>query len=235
MRITLILAILCLSLSTNAKFSSEDSVLVNLTGGNTDLKTYAAKSINTYEFSKTQAIEFTGSYNYGESSGVRSNENWLFGLLYDYSFRETNAMFIGQSIEADRFIDIRRRYNTDFGYKHYFFKTDKFSFLTEFGYRYEIRENTNSAVADKKTSKGRLYTEADHKVDERLSYKMWIEYVSGFSDTKDYQLNIEPSVIVNLNTILSMKSAYLWKYDNEPVEGKGKSDYNYTLTLIAKF
>ncbi|EQC47376.1 DUF481 domain-containing protein [Bacteriovorax sp. Seq25_V] len=235
MRFSLIAALVCLSMNTYAKFSSEDSVLINLTGGNTEQETYALKSINKYEVSSKQAFELLGNYNYGESEGKRSIENWLVGLRYDYSLTETNAMFLGQSMEADRFIDIKRRYNTDFGYKHHFVKTDNFSLLSELGYRYEIRKNTDETVADKKTSKVRAYVEANHKYDEKISYKFWAEYVSSFSESKDYLLNLEPSIIVNLTSILSMKSAYLWKYDNAPVEGKGKSDYNYTLTLIAKF
>lgn len=235
MRYSLIVFVTFLSFSTLAKFSSEDSILVNLTGGNTRQETYALKSVNKYEVSQEQAFELTGNYNYGESSGVRSNENWLIGLRYDYSLTQTSAMFLGQSMEADRFIDIKRRYNSDFGYKYYFYKTDNFSLLSEVGYRYEIRKNTDNSIADKKTSKGRGYVEASHKYDEKLSYKLWVEYISSFSDTKDYLVNLEPSVIVNLTSILSMKSAYLWKYDSSPVAGNGKADYNYTLTLIAKF
>ena len=227
--------ILCaLSLNTYAQFSSEDTATVNITGGNTDLKTYALKSVNAYKWTK-HSLGLNGLYNYGESDKERSAENWNLGLRYDFIFSDKVSLYFGELLEADRFAGVKRRYNTDLGAKYTFINTDKTKLFAELGYRYTIEESTDTTAADRKDSKGRAYLETSRVFKKDLTGKFWVEYLPNFSNSDDFLINLEPSIIVALSSTFSMKSAYLWKYDNSPNAGNGKHDYNYTLSLIANF
>ncbi|WP_052590548.1 DUF481 domain-containing protein [Halobacteriovorax marinus] len=233
MKFVFIMLFSAISMSSFAQFKSEDSASVNITGGNTDLKTYTFKSDNSYTVEKS-VYRAHGSYHYGESDSVRSAENWDFGLRYDYNFLPTTGMYVGELIEADRFAGYDRRYNTDLGLTHIFYKSDSATFLAEAGLRYAIEKPLDNSE-DKKDFKGRIYTEITEKLQDNLKGKFWIEYLPNFSESKDYLVNLEPSLIITLTKTFSMKTAYLWKYDNEPPTGKSKYDHNYTLSLLANF
>ena len=56
-----------------------------------------------------------------------------------------------------------------------------------------------------------------------------------FSESNDWQLNVEPSLNFAMSSNLSVKLGYLYKYDNEPADGLKRYDSQYTTTLIAKF
>ncbi|WP_372655532.1 YdiY family protein [Halobacteriovorax sp.] len=233
MKSVFIVLLSVLSLTSFAQFKSEDSASINIAGGNTDLKTYTLKSNNAYEVNKS-IYKFNGAYHYGESDSVRSAENWSLGLRYDYAFLPLTGLYFGELIEADRFSGYDRRFNTDLGMTHFFYKSDSSSLLAEAGLRYTIQKQLDNSE-DKKGFKGRLFVEATEVIQENIKGKFWVEYLPNFSESEDYLLNIEPSLIIALNKTLSMKTAYLWKYDNQPTVSKSKYDYNYTLSLIANF
>lgn len=233
MKIIFITLLFAMSFSSLAQFKSEDSASVNITGGNTDLKTYTFKSDNAYTLDKS-VFKMNGSYHYGESDSVRSAENWALGLRYDYNAFPKTGMYVGELIEADRFAGYDRRYNTDLGLTHSIYKTDLKALLVEAGLRYAVEKPLDNSE-DKKDFKGRVYGEISHTLKENIKGKFWIEYLPNFSESEDYLVNLEPSLIVTLTSTFSMKTAYLWKFDNLPPAGKSKYDHNYTLSLIANF
>ncbi len=233
MKFMFLVLLSAISISSFAQFKSEDSAAINVAGGNTDLKTYTFKSDNSYTISKS-TYKFLGMYHYGESDSVRSAENWELGLRYDYAFFPETGMYVGELVEADRFAGYDRRYNSDLGATHIFYKSDSALLVGEAGLRYTI-EKPLTSEEDKKDFKGRLYVEITETLKENVKGKIWVEYLPNFSEGSDYLVSLEPSLIVTLSKTFSMKTAYLWKYDNVPPTGKSKYDYNYTLSLIANF
>ncbi|MBT7609758.1 MAG: DUF481 domain-containing protein [Bacteriovoracaceae bacterium] len=234
MRLILFFLLSFIIFSANAEFKSEDSASITLTGGNTEFESYALKSLNTFKKDK-RSYKLNGGYNYGESSKVRSSENWNIELRYDYALSDHNSLYLGEVAEADRFSGIRRRYNTDLGFKYTFIKSDHIHFLAELGYRYSIEQNIDQTIALLKDSKGRVYLEGSKTLKSNIKGKFWLEYLPNFSRSQDYLINLEPSLLISLTSVFSMKTAYLWKYNNGPSVGTGKHDYNYTLTLISNF
>lgn len=230
----ILLVLLLLPFSALAEFKSEDSVSINLTGGNTELDTYNLSSKNSYKF-KEHSIDFNALYNYGESSGVTVSENWTIGAQYNYPLSKKLDLYIGESVESDRYAGLRRRYNTDLGLKVKIIKTEKTHLNSEIGYRYSIEKYVDKTVADKKSSKGRIFIDGGKEIKKGMTGKMTVEYLHNFSDTDDFILNIEPSMVLTLTSTFSMKTAYIWKYDNQPVPGNKKQDYNFALSLIANF
>lgn len=229
-----LLLTLGLSQSQASNFSSEDSVSMNLTGGNTELKTYNLKSLNKYTLNDNIFV-LDGKYIYGESKSVRNSESWSIGLRYDRQFNKMLGFYLGEVAEANRFAGFRRRYNTDAGAKYIVLSDDKKSLQTELGYRYSIEKFVDTTLADSKDSKARLYAEGTYKMKKDLAAKMTLEYLYNFTETEDYLLNLEPSLTVTLTSNFALKTSYVWKYDNLPAPNVGKHDYTYLLTLIANF
>ena len=233
MKFMFVMLLSAISISSFAQFKSEDSASVNISGGNTDVEAYTFKSNNSYAAGKS-TYKFVGLYHYGESDGIRNAENWELGLRYDYSFFPETGLYFGELVEADRYAGYDRRYNTDLGVTHIFYKSDSATLLGEAGLRYTI-EKPLLNLEDKKDFKGRLAFEVTEEFKKNIKGKFWLEYLPNFSEGKDYLLSLEPSLVITLSETFSMKTAYLWKYDNVPPLGKSKYDYNYTLTLIANF
>jgi putative salt-induced outer membrane protein len=227
------LIVFVLPLASWAKFKHESEASLNLTGGNTDLKTYLLRTANSFEYSINKWTA-KGAYTYGESNKKRSAENWQIEGRYDLSFTDRFGMYAGELIESDRFSGIKRRYNSDLGGKFFFFKSKKGEGFVEAGYRYTVEENTQSEEDERKDSKGRVYLESHYQFKKWLKGKIWYEYLPNFSRSVDYQMSFGPSLKVALSSIFSLKTSYLWRYDNYPAIDKGKHDYTFLLTLMAE-
>lgn len=217
-----------------AEFKSEDEAAVISTTGNSEFKTYALKSVNSYKLN-ANTVGLKGIYTYGESEKVRNAENWQVQLTVDHAFNEKISLVAGELVEANRFAGVSRRYNTDLGMKYNFVKNDNTQALLELAYRYTDEKNVSKSVADKKDSKAKVYVEASHKFNANVSGKFWLEYLPNFSESEDYQINLEPSLAVVMTEVLSLKVAYLWNYDHEPATGSVAHDTKYVTSIIAKF
>ena len=70
---------------------------------------------------------------------------------------------------------------------------------------------------------------------ENISFKFWLEGLPNLSNENDWQVNCEPSLNVSLSQTFSLKMAYLYKYDNQPLASAKKTDYQYTTSLLTRF
>lgn len=217
-----------------AKFTSVDEASILLASGNSDMKTYAIKTDNSYKLN-SNIFSGKGSYTYGESQEVRTTEKWDFELKLEHMLNEKVSLFVAEILESNRFAGFSRRYNTDAGFKYSFLKTDLSHVFVETGYRYSVEKSVSNMIADKKDSKGRIYLETFKKFNDSLSGKFWVEYIPNFSESEDYLINFEPSLSVVLTSTFSLKMAYLWKYDHLPVIGSKSHDTTYTTSIIAQF
>ena len=195
----IVLLAICLGVGSQtwAKLTSEDSVSVNISGGNSNSKTYVLKSDNKYTLKKS-IFGLKGSYNYGESDDVRSDESWDIGIRYEYMLRPRLGVFIGELVEADRFSSIKRRYNTDLGFGYTYLKTKRTTVLSEGGFRYTVEESTDSSIDKKNDSKGRFYGEITRLFRKDLTGKFWVEFLPNFTVSRDYFINVEASLTILL-------------------------------------
>ena len=120
-------------------FKNESEVGLVMTSGNTDAKTTNAKEVTSYEFNKN-TFKNTAAFFRSKNSGVESANAWSFGIRYERALSERFSIYIGQSLDADKFQNIRQRYNSDIGGKYMIRKTDQLDWFTEAGYRF-TKEN----------------------------------------------------------------------------------------------
>lgn len=217
-----------------AQFTHESEVSLVQTGGNSEVETNNLKTTNLYKWEANQ-LKFGGHYIYGETNNGVSARNWDVNAKYERAISPHFSLTLGEMIEGNRFTGIKARYNSDFGIRYYFIKTDLKNLFTELGYRYSI-EDRYEPLQNTYDNKARFYNELNHKISETVQYKIWLEIVPNFSESDDYLINGEASITSILNSIFSLKVAYMGMYDNRPAFAGFKNyDYTTTTAIVTKF
>ncbi len=233
-------ALLCTLLVTFAAhaddappFKGEAEAGVIIVSGNNDSESYNAKAKTTYTHDKNVYTAF-GRYLKTNSNGVESARNWEAGVRYERELTDYLGVFVGQKAESDVFNGYIQRDSTDAGLKYYLIKGDEMSWTVEAGYRYQKTQPTtgNDVTYD---NLGRVYTEFNKALDKTLSFKYWAEYLPNFTDHDAYLANTEASLNVMLNSVFSLKLAYLLQYQNVPPSGGKYTTTTTTMNLVAKF
>lgn len=227
-----ILCMLLLASSAFAKFGHESELTAIINGGNTEQETWNAKTINTLSITRN-TYKLGGHYAYGKAGDELNTRNWDLFARYERTLGKKWSAFAASQREEDFFASLEYRWNHDFGGIYRFIMSDKQNLHTEVGYRRTLEKDLEGRKSN--GSKLRIYAEYNRQQNENLYFKLWIESLPNISESGDWQLNGEPSLNFVLSKILTIKMAYLHKYDNRPSVGKKKSDYQYTTSLIAKF
>lgn len=242
MKLLLLLVISSFAFCNDFKFSNESALSIVQVSGNAELSTYNLKTDTTGTKNKS-SIGFGGHYTLGTAEveqddgsfeDEESARNWDVYLKYDYQFTKTMGLYSAVQYEGNEFSGFDQRSNYDLGLKYVFTKNDKLNHFFELGYRYTYEMLTNGPDGD--FQKARLYYHIKKQQTENVSYKFWTEYLPNFTESKDYIISFEPSVIVAIDKTFSLQVSYKGVYDNLPnEEGNERLDSIQTTSLIAKF
>lgn len=231
-RITALLLLLLSSLA-HAQLTNESEGGIASANGNTKTQTYTIKQMNDYKWDKN-VVSFKSRYLNAKSNGVETARYLMGGLRYEKQLSNHFGLFLGETFEKDKFAGIDKRLITDFGGKYRFIETEMTKFFSELGYRYMHEDRLDDSQAF--SNYGRVYTEWEHKWNLNLSTKYWAEYLPNFSDLKDWQFNSELSMSAVLNSVFSLKTGLLLRYDHSPAPGiLYNTDTLFTTALVAKF
>lgn len=213
-------------------FAGEAEAGAVIVSGNSDSESYAAKAKTTYTQDKNVYSAF-GRYLKTDSNGVESARNWEIGARYERELTDYLGVFAGQKAESDVFNGYIQRDSSDLGLKYSVIKSDEMNWFFEVGYRYQKTLPTTGGTTH--DNMGRLFTEFNKALDKTLSFKYWAEYLPNFTTTDAYLFNTEASLNVMLNSVFSLKLAYLLQYQNSiPADGKYTTTTS-TMNLVAKF
>lgn len=216
-----------------AQLTNESELGIASANGNTRTQTFAVKQTNDYKW-RNNVFSYRGRYLNAKANGVETARYFMSGLRYENQVSSRFGLFIGETLEKDKFAGIENRYITDAGGKYRFIETEMTKFFSELGYRYmhEDRLDETSAFSNY----GRVYTEWEHKWNESFSTKYWAEYLPNFTENKDWLFNTELSLTSMLNEIFSLKTSMLLRYDHFPAPGiPYKTDTLFSTALVAKF
>ncbi|WP_081110879.1 YdiY family protein [Bdellovibrio bacteriovorus] len=200
--------------------------------GNNDSESYNAKAKTEYTVDKNLYAAF-GRYLKTNSLGVESARNWEIGVRFEHQLTDYLSLYVGQKSESDIFNGYLQRDSTDAGLKYFLIKADEMTWTFEAGYRYQKTLPTVGGVTH--DNLGRAYTEFNKALDKTLSFKYWVEYLPNFTDSDAYLANTEASLNIMLNSIFSLKLAYLLQYQNVPPAGGKYTTTTTTMNLVAKF
>lgn len=215
------------------KFTNESEAGLVLTSGNTSQQTYNFKQSNLYQ-SNANIFKFSGLYLNSVANDVDTSYYWNLALRYERELTDVLGVVAGEKLEQDRFAGYLHRFNTDAGLKYSIFKEDAVKWFVEAGYRYQAEDRRDGSQV--RNNQARLYTEYERILGPSVSAKLWFEYMPNFTNSVDYQINTEASVSAILTSLLSLKFAYLLRFDNLPAPGVLKTTDTITTTsLVAKF
>jgi putative salt-induced outer membrane protein len=227
----IILALPCIA---EAKLTHESELSVVAAGGNSDLQTTNTATKNKYEFEGRSTLFFGGHYTYGEAEGALSARNWDVNGKYEFEISERFSAITAETIEGNRFQDVKVRYNSDIGGKYSLLKEEKQNLFFELSYRYTVEDRYESENVYQQ--KARAYSEWNRKYSETVQWKFWLEYLPNFTAGSDWMLTGEASMTSILTSTFSLKIAYKGLYDNLPASpGLKNYDYITTTSLVAKF
>lgn len=217
-----------------AEYKNESEAGVVISSGNSRSQSLSFKQ-NVSSIWSRNTLGFKGNFLQSKSFGVLSAKRWDLELRYDRKLNEKLSVFAAQGVESDRFAGFLQRYNSDIGPRYRVLEIEKkWLWLAELGYRYSRERRTNGERVSK--DQVRAYTEINHQWSETAATKYWVEYLPNFSNTSDWAISSELSVSAAMNAHLSVKLAYLVKYDSQPAPGAlDKTDTLYTTALVAKF
>jgi putative salt-induced outer membrane protein len=233
MKTRLALWLLLISNVTQAQISNESEVGIASANGNTKTQTYNLKQINDYKWN-TNVLSFKSRYLNAKANGVETARFFMGSLRYEKQYSNHLGLFLGETFEKDKFAGIDKRVITDFGTKYRFIESEMTKFFSEVGIRYMHEERLDDSQAY--SNYGRVYTEWEHKWNTNFSTKYGAEYLPNLSENKDWQLNSEFSMVSLLNSVFSLKSGVLLRYDKLPAPGiKYNTDTLFTTALVAKF
>lgn len=233
---TLIVSAVCALFSavTYAGYTNESELGILIAKGNSDSESWNVKETAGLIWDELNLLKFTGRYLQTKSKNVENARYWSGGLRYDRSLSERLGVFIGEIIESDKYAGYNQKYNSDIGARYSLIKETKLIWNAEIGYRYTV-ENQLTEV-QKKLNYIRGYTEAIKNWTSGVSTKLWFEYLPNLTVASDYQMNSELSITAAFNSIFSIKTGYLLRYDNLPNAGAvAKTDTLLTTALVAKF
>lgn len=214
-------------------FSNESEAGIVVSNGNSQSQTFNFKQLNTYEWSD-HLLKLTGRYIKSGSRGEDTALFWSAGLRYERILTERFRIFVAQELESDLFAGYLQRYNTDVGVKYSVIKVSDLVWNVEAGYRF--KKEHRLTPPDLEHHLGRLYSDVNKVWSSTLSTLLWIEYLPNFTNSSGYQINSEVSLTAMMNQVLSLKSAYLLKFNNVPsVATADKTDTLLTTSLVAKF
>nr|WP_295902528.1 DUF481 domain-containing protein [uncultured Bdellovibrio sp.] len=213
-------------------FTGEAEAGAIIVSGNNDSESYNAKAKTVYTHEKNVYSAF-GRYLKTTSAGTESARNWEIGARYERELTDYLGVFVGQKAESDIFNGYIQRDSTDAGLKYYRIKSVEMNGTVEAGSRYHTTLPT--AGGSTHDNMGRLYTEFNKALDKTLSFKYWAEYLPNFTETDAYLANTEASLNVMLNSVFSLKLAYLLQYQNVPPASGKYTTTTTTMNLVAKF
>lgn len=231
-----LIAIVLLAFGTQAyaQLTNESELGIASANGNTKTQTFQAKQTNEYKFAEKNVLGFKGRYLNAKANGEETARYFMAGLRYEREVSNHLGFFAGETFEKDKFANVDQRLITDLGARYRFIETDLTKWLAELGYRYMDEERLDSSKVY--SNFGRVYTEWEHKWNTSFSTKYWAEYLPNFSENKDWMFNTELSISAMLNSVFSLKTGILLRYDHAPAPGVNyKEDVLFTTALVAKF
>ena len=227
------LSVLSISAFAAEPFTGEAEAGAIVVSGNSESENYNAKTKLVYTQDKNTYTGF-GRYLRATANGLESSLQWDAGARYERELSEHVSVYVGYKAESDVYNGYVQRDSSDLGGKYYFIKSDVQNWFAEAGYRYSKTNPTGGGEVTN-DSFGRLFTEYNQTIDQTLSFKYWAEYLPNLTDTEAYLANTEASFNVMLNSVFSMKFAYLLQYQNLPPSDGKYTTSTTTMNLVAKF
>ncbi|MCC6543012.1 MAG: DUF481 domain-containing protein [Nitrospirae bacterium] len=164
------------------------------------------------------------------SEGESTAERYTTLLRLDYLIRSRMYSFADVSWLQDEFAKIDHRYYFGAGIGYKILAGPKHMLNTEAGINYTMDTYTNHTDSD--YMGGRIFGKYTYNITPTNKFEQAVEYLHDFDNSENFNVNSDTSLSAALNSMLSLKTSYKVKYDNEPVGGAKYTDRVLALSLV---
>ena len=224
---------------TQKLFSNESELSVSVASGNAESESYLLRQLTEYEKGKSKA---TFNALYQQIQGLdpvtevfaESARRWELGFRFEREVMKNFAPYINHIVFSDVLASLVQRNSYGLGAKYTFWKKKNGKVSGEAGAQSVFENRLVSQNVNYLSSRARV--DGEYKIAKNTTAKLWVEYILNVDNTDDYEVNFEPSIIVKINSLFSMKVSYQSRYDNVPASADAENlDTLFATSLIAKF
>lgn len=224
-RFSLLLLASALPVSAYAQDAPEKKVHVTAdlgyvnTTGNTSLTSFNLGDKLTVS-AGTVLITQTASLIYGKTSGVESANNQTFRLRADQPLTERLDVYGFGDYQRNKFAGLSRRLseNVGLGYQALQAPRDSLSIQAGAGLVQEsfyIAPGNSTTVSDNFPI-GRAAAVYKHLFSESSYFQQTMEYLPNMTESADYRINSESSIVAPISAHFGLKASALIQYNNQP-------------------
>lgn len=220
---------------TPPPWANESELGIATVAGNAESETYNAKQTTTYGIDGSR-LKISGRYLESKNGGVLAAKNWDASLRYDKDLSRRFTVFASHGLESDVFAGYVQFNNSDVGFRYEIAKSKPTQWLVEAGYRYTFANYVTESPVDPVSHIVRVYSEFGQALTATSSFKFWIEGLPDLRTTVNYRINLEPSLVAQINSTFALKAGYLIKYQNRILApATTNTDRFFTTAIVAKF
>lgn len=172
----------------------------------------------------------------------RTAESIVSRLRYDRFFTPMDAAFLALRYRRDVFAGLDSRAQGQLGYLRNVLKLDDLRFWLEIGYDVTYDNYYPNPLRDKDTMEildgsalihsARGFLGYEHQFNESVSFDTGIQGLVNVEDVKDWRLESVTNLRAAIADHLQAEFKVTVDFDNEPVQGKRKTDTTSIVNLI---
>lgn len=168
--------------------------------------------------------------NEARSAGLKTTSNRRLLGQYDRFLDPKNYMFVNLKAERDELADLNLRSGVGSGYGHQFYDTDILKLSGEVGLNY-IREDYENSPDESFPSLGVGFKYEQKFFNQKLVYFNNMNVDTNLQDTGDVLVRNRMGVRVPVAYGINLSTQFNIDYDNEPADGKKKTDSALIFSL----
>lgn len=200
--------------------------------GNTQVTTFNLGEKLTYTTGRWTFAQ-TAAAIYGESDGSATAEQYDAGLRADYAVVNRLSVYAAATYYRNAFAGLAERWNEGVGLAWKAFTVTHDSLQLEGAFL--INQERNLADARRSFGASRAALNYKHLFGESATFTQFLEWIASVEDSKDQRVNSETALTAPISKKISLKAAYVIRFDNQPEPGKTDTDRTFTTGLQIVF
>lgn len=204
------------------------------TSGNTNIETLSLKNIFKYNFDKKNLVAWKLAGLKSETSSVLTAESYESDIRYEHLYSERTYSYLNAGWFTDEFAGLDKRVNYGLGGGYKVLTGPKNMLSIEGGVSSVKESNIDNTT--KTYSEGRLFGKYTYEFSKTSKFTQSLEYLYDFDVSENYRYNSETAITAAINSVFSLKTSYLIKYDNLPLNATIKDkDTKLSIAIVANF
>jgi putative salt-induced outer membrane protein YdiY len=171
---------------------------------------------------------------YGTKDGETSTSLWRAALRGDRSLSDRVGVYLLGEYDRNTFAGIRSRFAQSAGLSAKLISTERTDITAEAGAGYVWQRGT-AAAPDVNFASGRAAIGIGQRLGAKATFSQSVELLPNFRNSEDLRINAETAITAPIAAGISMKAAYLVRYDGLPQPGFVKTDRIMTTGVQVSF